>query len=880
MADITTFKNLQDYLNNASLSELKSASDFTELDAELLNQIASMSETFQEAPGLWERTDTVTIKELYEYAKLGQRDGTIEIQESDLELLEFLSHNSRYQNLRVGGFQKINNFEETENPSSDLIYTICDAVTVYLDDGTAVPCFAGTGMYWYSWIEDGALKTGLMESDLEAANYVKNLLEKNPKMNVIISGYSKGGNLAAYAGTAFEELYGERILRIYNMDGPSFYAVKDLMPEFYEKYVELLKSGKLLTYSPSDSMVAALMMDPDLSQYVRYIESSYWLFFLNHDYHNWTFSVDEAGNPHFVSSERSKTSQVFSKLLWNAIQGVNEKQWMEFLSVLTQICIDTGMDRTDQLAGKLQELSTENNLSDIIRVITSYLKENLSEQQFESLECVLKALTDPELLVDFVHTMLLEHTDSTMDPDPLRDNAENWQKLEAAMRVIFTSIKDSDLQDGLLVADAIADWMEREDIQSMQEFGKWLEQFKKQSLGKKIVTLTDLFNGMDNEQIAALKRLIDNFAGNPENLKILFSNYMSGQQAEILSKIAPLLSEIIKQLDFQDVIIIASAIGRYLELINCQSVSDCKQLFTMENGKISYLSVLNELFGLWATMSTSDRKTMACILHSLITTENLAALVKLLVADESGEISLEKARAIEIGISKNQGLQRAFDYLLEWLTTVLDVCAFIKSGWDQIQSWFEKLTSGKLLSNNCAEVVFQNIWETILKGAQNCVKSVISASNLSFSIPVWFADKLLETHQKKVEVVKTVYPAFMTRMEDITFSVCDQARSNICRSAASGTVFYDVMRMEQLKANIAQWENSVRSTQNSLGYLQYLIQNIRQQETQNYNLNRIQKVVSLAKNAELELGAVNLRLTDTIQKIRQMEVQLDLIIRV
>lgn len=132
--------------------------------------------------------------------------------------------------------------------------------------------------------------------------------------------------------------------------------------------------------------------------------------------------------------------------------------------MLTQICIDTGMDRTDQLAGKLQELSTENNLSDIIRVITSYLKENLSEQQFESLECVLKALTDPELLVDFVHTMLLEHTDSTMDPDPLRDNAENWQKLEAAMRVIFTSIKDSDLQDGLLVADAIADWMEREDI--------------------------------------------------------------------------------------------------------------------------------------------------------------------------------------------------------------------------------------------------------------------------------------------------------------------------------------------------------------------------------------------------------------------------------
>lgn len=234
MEDVTTFEKLTDYLNSTRLANLDNAENFTELDAELLNQIASMAETFQEAPDLWERTDAVTIKELYEYAKRGQYEGTIEIEESDLQLLELLSRNSRYKNLRVGGFQKINSFEVTENPSSDLIYTICDAVTVYLDDGTAIPCFAGTGMYWYSWIEDGALKTGLMGSDLEAANYVSKLLEKNPNLNVIISGYSKGGNLAAYAGTALEEQYGDRILRIYNMDGPSFYAVKDSIPEFYK----------------------------------------------------------------------------------------------------------------------------------------------------------------------------------------------------------------------------------------------------------------------------------------------------------------------------------------------------------------------------------------------------------------------------------------------------------------------------------------------------------------------------------------------------------------------------------------------------------------------------------------------------------------------
>lgn len=878
MEDVTTFEKLTDYLNSTRLANLDNAENFTELDAELLNQIASMAETFQEAPDLWERTDAVTIKELYEYAKRGQYEGTIEIEESDLQLLELLSRNSRYKNLRVGGFQKINSFEVTENPSSDFIYTICDAVTVYLDDGTAIPCFAGTGMYWYSWIEDGALKTGLMGSDLEAANYVSKLLEKNPNLNVIISGYSKGGNLAAYAGTALEEQYGDRILRIYNMDGPSFYAVKDSIPEFYEKYVELLKNGKLLTYSPSDSMVANLMLDPELSQYVRYIDSSYWLFFLNHDYHNWTFSVDETGKPHFVSSERSETSEAFSKLLWNAIECVGDDQWMVFLGTLTQICIDMEMDRTDQLAEKLQEFITANSLPDRICVITTYLEDNLSDQQFESLGRVLKALTDPELLVDFIHIMLLEHTDSNMDPDPLRENAENWQKLEAAMRVVFNLIKNSDLQDGLLVADAIAKWMKKEDIQSIQEFSKWWEQFQEQSLGEKIVALTDLLKGMNSEQIEALERLVDNFAENPENLKTLFLNYMSGEQAEILAKIAPLISEIVKQLKFQDIVTVAAVIGSYMEMINCQSVSDMKQLFTMENGQLNYLSILNELFGLWATMSSSDRKTMTGILQKLITTENLATLVKLLVTDDSGEISLAKAKIIEIGISKNQKLQQVMDHQLEYLIEMLDVCAFIKSGWDQIQNWFEKLTSGNLLSHNCAEGVFQNIWEEVLNGVQTSMKAVIVASNVSLVIP-WFSSKIFEIHQKKLEVIGNSCPAFVTRMEDITFSVCGQARSNICRSAVNGGVFYDIAQMEQLKTNIAQWGNSIRTAQNSLGYMQYLIQNVGQQETKSYNLNWLQNTVSLVKNAEAELEAVNIRLTDAVQKLCQMEKQLDLIIR-
>lgn len=189
-------------------------------------------------------------------------------------------------------------------------------------------------------------------------------------------------------------------------------------------------------------------------------------------------------------------------------------------------------------------------------------------------------------------------------------------------------------------------------------------------------------------------------------------------------------------MDFQNVIIIASAIGRYLELINCQSVSDCKQLFTMENGKISYLSVLNELFGLWATMSTSDRKTMACILHSLITTENLAALVKLLVADESGEISMEKTRAIEIGISKNQGLQRAFDYYHDICSAVkVEVSDIPKRNYQKKQALKIVLPKASDEIRTTIAIMLNEIFRSTYSNMTDYLAAVTSGTNESKDIP-------------------------------------------------------------------------------------------------------------------------------------------------
>ncbi len=129
----------------------------------------------------------------------------------------------RFENIRITGYvSKIDLTIEEQFA----------AASYKLPDRTNFICFRGTDDSIVGWKEDFNLAT---EKEVPAQKDAVEYLEKaakNLKGKIRIGGHSKGGNLAMYASAVVDKKISERILCIYNNDGPGFYEARVKSPEF------------------------------------------------------------------------------------------------------------------------------------------------------------------------------------------------------------------------------------------------------------------------------------------------------------------------------------------------------------------------------------------------------------------------------------------------------------------------------------------------------------------------------------------------------------------------------------------------------------------------------------------------------------------------
>lgn len=129
----------------------------------------------------------------------------------------------RFENIRITGYvSKIDLTIEEQFA----------AASYKLPDRTNFICFRGTDDSIVGWKEDFNLAT---EKEVPAQKDAVEYLEKaakNLKGKIRIGGHSKGGNLAMYASAVVDKKISERILCIYNNDGPGFYEARVQSPEF------------------------------------------------------------------------------------------------------------------------------------------------------------------------------------------------------------------------------------------------------------------------------------------------------------------------------------------------------------------------------------------------------------------------------------------------------------------------------------------------------------------------------------------------------------------------------------------------------------------------------------------------------------------------
>ena len=143
------------------------------------------------------------------FAGMGNPDRTA-------ELFEAIAASPRFADIRV------NAYEDHFDAASALQFA---AQTYRLPDGTLVVAYRGTDDSLVGWREDFDMTYQWpVGAQRQAADYLRRVMRLWPDGDVLVTGHSKGGNLAVYAAmmACREPEADARVKAVYSLDGPGF----------------------------------------------------------------------------------------------------------------------------------------------------------------------------------------------------------------------------------------------------------------------------------------------------------------------------------------------------------------------------------------------------------------------------------------------------------------------------------------------------------------------------------------------------------------------------------------------------------------------------------------------------------------------------------
>ena len=138
------------------------------------------------------------------------------------------------------------------------------AVTFRLPSGTLVVAFRGTDDSLVGWKEDFNMAFQYpVPAQVTAADYLARVAALWQNVPIVLTGHSKGGNLAVYAAMNAEDDVKDRIERIYSLDGPGF-------PEAVVNSFEYASvSDRIVKIVPDSSVVGMVLETPERCMVVK-----------------------------------------------------------------------------------------------------------------------------------------------------------------------------------------------------------------------------------------------------------------------------------------------------------------------------------------------------------------------------------------------------------------------------------------------------------------------------------------------------------------------------------------------------------------------------------------------------------------------------------
>ena len=221
-----------------------SADPFNEVDNLVLCIVSYLN--FRRFPELLTRNpkEAVLLRDISQ--KLTEEDEQLGLSRlAYIPVVQQAAQTERFADVRMFAF------EDRSDEEAQMQFA---AVSFLLPDKSVFIAFRGTDTTLVGWKED--FNMSFLESvpaQVRAAEYAAEILKLCRFHRIRIGGHSKGGNLAAWAGLHLPRRAYDRLLAVYNNDGPGFNRSMTELPEY-----KLLRE-KLHTFIPESSIVGVLL---------------------------------------------------------------------------------------------------------------------------------------------------------------------------------------------------------------------------------------------------------------------------------------------------------------------------------------------------------------------------------------------------------------------------------------------------------------------------------------------------------------------------------------------------------------------------------------------------------------------------------------------
>ena len=348
-----------DYLDHVTYDSIYDR-PFKELDVLALTEL-----TYLPFDRIVPQGDTTNIEiRLSDAAELVDRTTDFIVTDQHLQLVDVLATSKRFKNV------KLLNYVDEYDPDVQKQFA---AMTYRLTMDVYLVVFRGTDDTLIGWKEDFHMTyMDHVPSQRRAASYLQHVMKEFPKGRFMITGHSKGGNLAAYACSYLPDHLIERVDAIYCYDAPGLNKAI-IETEGYQRIAHLVHR-----FVPQGSIVGMMLEVPEPATIVK---SRAFGGFAQHDAFTWMVEKDGFVTLYQTSPDSQQTDETLKQ--WVRETSADERK--KFFDTFFGIFLDAGITSINDL----MNLKNFSKINDIFQNT-----QDLDPTEREMLERLAKQLLD------------------------------------------------------------------------------------------------------------------------------------------------------------------------------------------------------------------------------------------------------------------------------------------------------------------------------------------------------------------------------------------------------------------------------------------------------------------------------------------------------